>query len=488
MKQESQKKDKNNVAGFLDKFSPKEMTNLPTQPMINYFGGLRKSSALIMGTGSIIAIILLYFFLSPFLVRIKIGNINVTGGKSTVVYMKAISGQVDNYRISVEYSNKVIKKYTLSDVGVSVNYPETIKNLHQASYSISNRLQLWRVNPVRISYSVNQKTLAAFNKANLTQVIEAPKNASISLSGGAIVLADSSSGKEYAVSGGPSKILNSAESLSPTIIKLQIISLSPAISTAQLSSQEPEINKILAQRVVLNVAGTSTTVSSSVLSSWLSLSVNPVSGKISTEVNKASVIDYMNKIAYSYTRPVKDQIVMNSVDGSSSVIVPGQNGIAVSNVSGAAQAIINQILGGQGVDATIVVSTAQYQTITTADYPKWIEVNVSTKRMYAYENANLVNSFLVSAGKSSTPTPIGQFHILSKFAVQTMVGADYVQPNVPWINYFKSGGYAIHGNYWRPSSWFGNINSSHGCVGLQVGDAEWIYNWAPIGTPIIIHT
>ena len=196
----------------------------------------------------------------------------------------------------------------------------------------------------------------------------------------------------------------------------------------------------------------------------------------------------MNKIAYSYTRPVKDQIVMNSVDGSSTVIVPGQNGIAVSNVSGAAQAIINQILGGQGVDATIVVSTAQYQTITTADYPKWIEVNVSTKRMYAYENANLVNSFLVSAGKSSTPTPIGQFHILSKVALQTMVGADYVQPNVPWINYFKSGGYAIHGNYWRPSSWFGNINSSHGCVGLQVGDAEWIYNWAPIGTPIIIHT
>ncbi len=488
MEQESQKKDKNSVAGFLDKLSPKEMTNLPTQPMINYFGGLRKSSALIMGTGSIIAIILLYFFLSPFFVRIKIGNINVTGGKTKVVYMKAISGQVDNYRISVEYSNKVIKKYTLSDVGVSVNYPETIKNLHQASYSISNRLQLWKVNPVHIAYSVNQKTLAAFNKANLTQVIEAPKNASISLSGGAIVLAGSSFGKEYAVSGGPSKILNSAKSLSPTTIKLEIISLSPAISTAQLSSQEPEINKILAQRVALNVAGTSTTVPSSALSSWLSLNVNPVSGKISTEVNKASVIDYMNKIAYSYTRPVKDQIVMNSVDGSSTVIVPGQNGIAVSNVSGAAQAIINQILGGQGVDATIVVSTAQYQTITTADYPKWIEVNVSTKRMYAYENANLVNSFLVSAGKSSTPTPIGQFHILSKVALQTMVGADYVQPNVPWINYFKSGGYAIHGNYWRPSSWFGNINSSHGCVGLQVGDAEWIYNWAPIGTPIIIHT
>lgn len=65
-------------------------------------------------------------------------------------------------------------------------------------------------------------------------------------------------------------------------------------------------------------------------------------------------------------------------------------------------------------------------------------------------------------------------------------GTKYFQPKVPYVNYFD-GADAIHGNYWRPPSWFGNINSSHGCVGLQVSDSEWIYNWAPIGTTVIVH-
>jgi lipoprotein-anchoring transpeptidase ErfK/SrfK len=66
-------------------------------------------------------------------------------------------------------------------------------------------------------------------------------------------------------------------------------------------------------------------------------------------------------------------------------------------------------------------------------------------------------------------------------------GTKYLQPHVHWINYFLPGGYAVHGNYWRPLSWFGNINSSHGCVSLPDDQAQWVYNWAPIGTTVITH-
>ena len=112
--------------------------------------------------------------------------------------------------------------------------------------------------------------------------------------------------------------------------------------------------------------------------------------------------------------------------------------------------------------------------------------------MYAFDNGQLVNTFLVTAGAPATPTPIGEFHIWEKLPVQTMSGLNpdgtkYSQPNVPWINYFDHSGDAVHGNYWRPASYFGNINSSHGCVGVQVPEAEWIYNWAPIGTTVITH-
>ncbi len=66
-------------------------------------------------------------------------------------------------------------------------------------------------------------------------------------------------------------------------------------------------------------------------------------------------------------------------------------------------------------------------------------------------------------------------------------GSRYFQPDVPYVNYFYAD-YAVHGNYWRPSSYFGNINSSHGCIGVSVGDGAWIYDWASIGTPVIVHT
>jgi lipoprotein-anchoring transpeptidase ErfK/SrfK len=104
----------------------------------------------------------------------------------------------------------------------------------------------------------------------------------------------------------------------------------------------------------------------------------------------------------------------------------------------------------------------------------------------------LVHTFLVSAGAPKTPTVLGKYAIYSKLRSQDMTGnnADgsrYFQPAVPYVNYFY-GGYAIHGNYWRPDSWFGNINSSHGCIGVNVSDGAWIYNWAAIGTPVIVHS
>jgi hypothetical protein len=33
---------------------------------------------------------------------------------------------------------------------------------------------------------------------------------------------------------------------------------------------------------------------------------------------------------------------------------------------------------------------------------------------------------------------------------------------------------------------FGIKNRSHGCVGITNTEAEWIYNWDSIGTPVIV--
>ncbi len=28
---------------------------------------------------------------------------------------------------------------------------------------------------------------------------------------------------------------------------------------------------------------------------------------------------------------------------------------------------------------------------------------------------------------------------------------------------------------------------SHGCVNLTIPDSEWVYNWAPMGTTVVVH-
>ena len=64
-----------------------------------------------------------------------------------------------------------------------------------------------------------------------------------------------------------------------------------------------------------------------------------------------------------------------------------------------------------------------------------------------------------------------------------MSGPGYYLPDVPYVMYFYDG-YGLHGTYWHSN--FGTP-MSHGCVNLSIPDAEWLYNWADVGTLVNIH-
>jgi lipoprotein-anchoring transpeptidase ErfK/SrfK len=48
---------------------------------------------------------------------------------------------------------------------------------------------------------------------------------------------------------------------------------------------------------------------------------------------------------------------------------------------------------------------------------------------------------------------------------------------------YYSGNYAIHGAYWHSD--FG-ADISNGCINLPVGQAAWLFNWAEVGTMVVI--
>ncbi len=111
-----------------------------------------------------------------------------------------------------------------------------------------------------------------------------------------------------------------------------------------------------------------------------------------------------------------------------------------------------------------------------------IEVRLARQQLLAWEGNTVVYSAPISSGKSSTPTPRGTYAIQAKYRTTRMSGRGYDIADVPYAMFF-SGGYAIHGAYWHNA--FGTP-VSHGCVNLATGDARWLYNWASIGTPVVI--
>lgn len=135
---------------------------------------------------------------------------------------------------------------------------------------------------------------------------------------------------------------------------------------------------------------------------------------------------------------------------------------------------------------------------------KVILVSLSGQWLYAYANSALAFDNAVETGRPELPTPAGTFSVLEKLRDVTFTSSwppgspYYYEPT--FINYallFKPGGYFLHDAWWHvkfgPG---GNVphqlpdrsweTGSHGCVGMPIPDARRLYNWAPVGTPVII--
>jgi lipoprotein-anchoring transpeptidase ErfK/SrfK len=135
----------------------------------------------------------------------------------------------------------------------------------------------------------------------------------------------------------------------------------------------------------------------------------------------------------------------------------------------------------QYVPPTRSEQAQQYPAVGNGE--RWIDVNLSQQRVYAYEGDVIINSFIVSTGTARTPTVTGRFKIWIKLRSTTMSGPGYHLTNVPYTMYFHKG-YGLHGTYWHNN--FGTP-MSHGCVNLRTEDAAWLFNWASVGTVVNVH-
>ncbi len=274
-------------------------------------------------------------------------------------------------------------------------------------------------------------------------------------------------------------------------LNLAIYEEQPKIKAVDLEKSKTQIEQIINVPVSLIINGKVINASKNQIGSWITLTPNESEKTLDISLDNVKVASYVESAVKPYIKPPRAKVVVKNPDGSERELSPGEDGVDVVNKQGVTAELVSKINLKQAVQLDIPVAYASRQTIYAGDYEKWVEVDLTSKRMYAYERGNLVNTFLVTAGAPDTPTVLGEFKIQTKVRKQTMRGlntdgSSYNVPNVEWVNYFYQD-YAIHGNYWRPDSVFGNTNTSHGCVSLKNDGAQWMYNWAPVGTPVITH-
>lgn len=400
-----------------------------------------------------------------------------------------LDAQVKAYQVTITDPEGQSQTYPLSETGIAVDTAASallaVRTKQPAN--LLARLKVWQKQRLALQTTVDETVLQKFIQDHGTQTAKPAVNAAIAVNNGTVTVNPEATGEGYTFNGGGDALRQAVQQLQTKPLVLQKQTLPPAISAAQAEPVAQKIRQLLAQPAVFTINGRTIKATAADVGGWLDIAPSEAQHTIDYSVNSGKVLSYLNTIAKRYVTPPVTQITMP--DGS--ILIPGVNGVDITNKESTAAAIAQKLMANQPVQQDLPVQFAAFKTMVATPHDKWLVVDITTKRMYAYQQTELVKTFLISAGAPATPTVTGEYKIYSKHAVQDMRGANadgsrYFQPNVRYVNYFYAD-YAIHGNYWRPVSYFGNVNSSHGCVGVLDVDAQWVYNWAPIGTTVIVH-
>ncbi|MFF8288148.1 Ig-like domain-containing protein [Streptomyces sp. NPDC016309] len=159
-----------------------------------------------------------------------------------------------------------------------------------------------------------------------------------------------------------------------------------------------------------------------------------------------------------------------------------------------------------GVEGSDGVFGVQQKTVTfTIGRNQVSTVDAAAKTMTVTQDGKTVKTIPISAGAPENPTYNGQMVISEKFKETRMDGStvgftkkdgkgEYDIKDVPHAMRLSTSGTFIHGNYWGSDSIFGNVNTSHGCVGLNdakgAGDpsqpAAWFYDNSIVGDVVVV--
>lgn len=415
-----------------------------------------------------------------------------SGGKNSIQVKDQLKKQLSTLEFTFTYNEKELKP-TQQEIGYQADVESTLKDAAQAKRNngILTRISFWKKVNVPVSYTVNDTLLNQYLETNLPEIAKPPQDARLQFDSklSAFIITSQEDGQGADSSKIKKAIARNAYLLEPAVIQVSLAKRAPTITQQKLEPLVIRANELTAKKVVLSGLGYTYQAKPSEIAAWLTPTPQE-DGAVKLVVDTAKIQSYIENISKRISNPPVDKKVLkDEATGTEVVIQSGRDGTELAGKNELAVAIADALNKQSSTTQTMNIQTAAYRTVNMSAYDKWIEVDLSEQRTTAYERTTPIRNFVIASGTKGHETVTGEFSIWLKVRKQTMQGGSradgsyYSIPNVEWVSYFYKD-YALHGAWWREK--FG-APASHGCVNMTNADAQWVYEWASVGTKVIVH-
>lgn len=289
-----------------------------------------------------------------------------------------------------------------------------------------------------------------------------------------------------------------------SMVILKTTDLEPAVKSAQVELVKTDVEKIVFPEIVLidQEKNQGYTANPEEIAKWIIIKAD-LNGDLAIETSNDKIKSYLKSLSKKTDQELINRKIKEK-DGS--VIIEGQDGRNFDQ-----EKALNDI-NEQLIDRKIDKATNNIIDLSFKVKPKkedkvavweaspagggtpglsegkYVEIILSEQRAYLFNGNNLEGSFIISSGKASTPTPEGVRYVSGKSDRTWSAKFKLYMPY--WQD--LGGGYGLH----ELPEWPGGAKEgqahlgtpvSHGCVRFGIGDAQTVYNWTDIGTPVFIH-
>ncbi len=440
------------------------------------------------------------------------------GGKSVAEVQQIIADKGKSYQVTLKGPDQDYQA-TAEDLGLTFSSESMALSAYSRGRSDSifdNYLTRARLLATKISWKPWQNFIRAndlaivpsynMNEEKFNQYVDkvvenikiAAQDSQVNVTAGQVQLKPAIYGREVKIEELKKEVRNSLNGFSSGEITVQTVSVKPAIIDDAAQDVMVQAQSVMKRPVVLTYQGQEYRPNQETVASWISFVKNTGDTKYTLVVDPAKMSSYFDFLGtkiniYPVSRKIR---VENGVKETE--IRPGSNGTLVDTAllgKSIATNLPNQTSVTLAIPTYVAQFKTEYERVVIADWEKYIDINLSAQVMTACERGGVnCRQWSVTTGDDNHSTPTGTFLVLGRNASFYMTGGtpgvDYYKVWVDHATWFTPQGHAIHDAHWRNGVFGGqdyHWNGSHGCINSPDEAAIFIYNWAAVGTPVIVH-